>query len=223
MRLGAVAIGLVLTVVWLKDDGNVVGAGPRSTPTPTATTPTGSATSRPYWVQVGAFKDPETAKRVAAKLRKENFTVKESVTRVGDATPNAPATAAAHGSDRYEVVVTGMSVEDVNRRLAGKGLAAEAGDGGVIVKPPLPLREAVALSKDLAAGASKVNLRRVRGKAPAAATSPTVSAPLAQPVEGGTELYRVRVGAFADRAAAKAAVRKLEAKGYKPYITRDDQ
>lgn len=222
MRLRAVAIALVLTVVWLNDDGNVVGASPRSTPTPTATTPTGSATSRPYWVQVGAFKDPETAKRVAAKLRKENFTVKESVTR-GDATPKAPATAAAHGSDRYEVVVTGMAVEDVNRRLAGKGLAAEAGDGGVIVKPPLPLREAVALSKDLAAGASKVNLCRVSGKARAAATSPTVPAPLAQPAEGGTELYRVRVGAFADRAAAKAAVRKLEAKGYKPYITRDDQ
>jgi hypothetical protein len=33
----------------------------------------------------------------------------------------------------------------------------------------------------------------------------------------------VRVGAFADRAAALAAAKELEAKGYKPFIARGDQ
>jgi len=41
--------------------------------------------------------------------------------------------------------------------------------------------------------------------------------------ESGSELHRVRVGGFADRAAAVDVVRQLEAKGYKPYIARGDQ
>jgi cell division septation protein DedD len=190
-----------------------------------ATTP--AAGSSPYWVQVGAFKDAETAKRVAAKLRDENFKVEESLKRVSGGATSAPAPAvktpagsAASTSDQYDVFVTGMSVEDLNRRLAGKGLSAEAASGGVVVKPSLPLRDAVALSKDLAVEGFKVQVRRATGSGPASVTAPT--APVA-PREGGQELHRVRVGSFADKAAAVAAARELEAKGYKPYIARGDQ
>jgi cell division septation protein DedD len=180
-----------------------------------------------YWVQIGAFKDAEAAKRVATKLREQNFKVEESVKRADD-----PATAAARssvrtpapvGTDQYDVFVTGLSVEELNRRLAGKGLAAEtaAGGGGdVVVKPSLPLRDAVALSKDLAVEGFKVQVRR----SGAAASAPAVvSAPSPAATQHEQALHRVRVGVFTDRAAAVAAARELESKGFRPYIARGDQ
>jgi cell division septation protein DedD len=190
-----------------------------------ATTPAPAAVGGGlYWVQVGAFKDPETAKRVATKLREENFKVEESVKRVGGSAPAAAPPAAKSpavpsASDQYDVFVTGMSVEDLNRRLAGKGLSAETSGGGVVVKPSLPLRDAVALSKDLAVEGFKVQVRRAGGST-AAASGPTAPA---APTEGGQALHRVRIGSFSDKAAALAAARELEAKGYKPYIARGDQ
>jgi hypothetical protein len=195
-------------------------AAARATPPSTS----GAVGGAPYWVQVGAFKDPETAKHVAAKLRDENFKVEESVKRLGPTAPAAAAPAvkpspAPTGTDQYDVFVTGMSVEDLNRRLAGKGLTGEATSGGVVVKPSLPLRDAVALSKDLAVEGFKVQVRRAGG----AVAAPPAPATAAAPTEGGRELHRVRVGSFADRAAAQAAARELEAKGYKPYIARGDQ
>jgi cell division septation protein DedD len=192
-----------------------------------ATTPTPTTGGAPYWVQVGAFKDPEAAKRVAGKLRDENFKVEESLKRTGDssaaaapAKPPAGSSSTMSGADQYDVFITGMSADELNRRLAGKGLAAEASGNGVIVKPSLPLRDAVALSKDLAVEGFKVQVRRAGTTTPVV-TPPTAAAPT--PGEGGLTLHRVRVGSFADRAAAQAAARELEAKGYKPYIARGDQ
>src|SRR5262249_53552984 len=114
----------------------------------TAATPaTGGA---PFWVQVGAFKDEAAAKKLAAKLRDENFKVEESLKATGSAAAPAPAPAAKApaassaptGADQYDVFVGGMSADDLNKRLAGKGLSAEAASGGVVVKPSLPLRDA---------------------------------------------------------------------------------
>jgi cell division protein FtsN len=179
------------------------------------------AVSGPFWVQVGAFKDGETARRLAAKLREANFKVEQSLTHAGSAA-KAPAgtaaTPAPAAADHYDVFVTGMSAEDLNRRLTGKGLTAETSGGGLVVKPSLPLRDAVALSKDLAVEGFKVQVRRAGG----ASTAMAAAAPAAG-TEGGVALHRVRVGAFADRAAAQAAARELEAKGYKPFIARGDQ
>ena len=58
-----------------------------------------------------------------------------------------------------------------------------------------------------------------------ASASPRAAASTAPaPAEsGGAELHRVRVGAFVDRAAALAAARELETKGYKPFIARGDR
>jgi hypothetical protein len=179
-------------------------------------------------VQVGAFKDADTAKKVAARLRDDKFSVEESLTRTGGAparpAPTPAAAAPAPASDQYDVFVSGQTPEELNKRLAAKGLAAESSSGGMVVKPSLPLRDAVALSKDLAVEGFKVQVRRAGGSmrsVAAAAPAPASSAPAT--TDSGTELHRVRVGAFPDRAAALEAVKQLEAKGYKPYIARGAQ
>jgi len=191
----------------------------------TAGAATAAATGS-FWVQVGAFKDAETARRVATKLREENFNVAESLTRAGGSTPAAKGTtstaktaAGDTGNDRYDVYVSGPSTDEVTKRLAAKGLVAEPAGGAIVVKPSLPLRDAVALSKDLAADGFKVQVKRAGGTSPAAATAGAS----VQAANGGAELHRVRVGAFPDRAAAQAAARDLEAKGYKPFIARGDR
>lgn len=187
-----------------------------------ATAGTGS-----YFVQVGAFKDPEAAKRLAARLRTLKFNVDESSTsavqRTGadTASPAPPGGGPAPtGSDKYDVYVAGGAPADINAKLAAKGLASEPSGGSVVVKPSLPLRDAVALSKDLAVEGFKVQVRRAGAGVPAAASTPAVAPPVSAATAVGETLYRVRVGPFADRPAATAALRDLEERGYKPFIAR---
>jgi len=170
-----------------------------------------------YFVQVGAFKDPERAKSLAVKLRELKFTVDESTAGpAGEAggSPGAVAPGPATAGDKYDVFVSGASAADLSARLTAKGLATERSGGGVVVKPSLPLRDAVALSKDLAAEGLKVQVRRAGSPAPAPAAAPPAVA------ASGETLHRVRVGPFADLAAARAARAELEAKGYKGFIAR---
>ena len=110
--------------------------------------------------------------------------------------------------------MTGGAPADINARLAPKGLTSEPSAGGVIVKPSLPLRDAVALSKDLAVDGLKVQVRRASA---AAAARPPSTASVAS---SGDSLYRVRVGPFDDRAAATSTLRELEQRGYTPFIAR---
>ena len=122
-------------------------AGP-ATPSvqPSAASP--AAENRAYWIQVGAFKDHEAAKRLAGRLRQQNYRVEESPARaderetVGGA-PSASSPSRGSASDEYDVFVG-----------------------------------------------------------------------------GGDVLHRVRVGPYADRAAATSALKALEGKGYKPFITK---
>ena len=152
--------------------------------------------------------------------------MEESLTRGSAAARSAPKAPVATkapstdpGSDQYDVIVSGQTPDELTKRLSAKGLSAEASGAGMIVKPSLPLRDAVALSKDLAVEGFKVQVRRTAGSA-----APSASAPSTPAVsEGGSGLHRVRVGAFSDRVAAQEAARQLEAKGYKPYIARGDQ
>src|SRR5207253_2633291 len=108
-----------------------------------------------YWVQVGAFKDPESAKRLAARLRDQSYHVDESSTgaapRQNPGSTPAPPAGGGSGSDRYDVFVGGGAVADITAKLSVKGLTSEPARDGVVVRPSLPLRDAVALSKDLAA------------------------------------------------------------------------
>lgn len=183
---------------------------------------TASATSgAAYWVQVGAFKDEATARRLADKLREQNFTVEQSVrTRRGSKVPAASAPAGASMSDdRYNVFVSGLAPSELSTKLTAKGLASQPVAGGVMVTPTMPLREAVALSKDLAGDGLRVQVRRV-ASAGGAGNGPS---PSASPPGGGDTIHRVRVGGFADRAAALAAAKELEAKGFKVYVARGNQ
>ena len=190
-------------------------------------TPSRAATTGDWWVQVGAFRDEATAQKVAARLREQNYPVPEPTAQKPAAAPAAaaPAPSATSGTntsgtttDLYDVLVSGLSLDQLNTRLAAKSLKAEASGAGAVVKPSLPLRDAVALSKDLAVDGLKVQVRR------AAASSASMPAPPDTPAApasaGGDTLYRVRVGGFADRAAAVSTLKELEGKGYKPFIAR---
>ena len=142
---------------------------------------------------------------LAEKLRAENYPVQESVTSAAG-TPSTPP--APTPTDRYDVFVSGTTVAEMSGRLTPRGLTAEAVAGGVLVKPSLPLRDAVALSKELAGEGLKVQVRRSASAAPAG-----------QGTTGDT-LHRVRVGGFPDRAAAQAVREELERKGYRAFIAR---
>jgi cell division septation protein DedD len=83
----------------------------------------------------------------------------------------------------------------------------------VVLTPSLPLREAVALSRDLAGDGLQVQVRRASGPSTSPPAGPAATAP-------EDTLYRVRVGSFPDRASAQATLRELEAKGYKAFLTR---
>ena len=173
-----------------------------------------------YFVQVGAFKSQESAKRLATRLRELKYNVEESSTsgaqsgRGDAASPRSGAAPA--GSDRYDVYVTGGAPGDITAKLTAKGLTAEPSSGGVVVKPSLPLRDAVALSKDLAVDGLKVQVRRAGASAPAPSAGGAA-------MSGGDSLYRIRVGPFDDRAAATSTLRELEQRGYTPFIARGGQ
>ncbi len=178
---------------------------------PAVSTPGG-----PYWVQVGAYRDRALATALATKLRAENFPVVEVAPAGGggeSATAEAPPPAAPSPGDKYDVFVAGASPAEVNEKLSGKGLSSDPVAGGAVVKPSLPLRDAVSLSKDLAMEGLKVQVRR-------AAVGPAVERPAARATTpaGGDGFHRVRVGGFPDRAAAEDARKALAAKGYSAFI-----
>ncbi len=177
-----------------------------------------SASGAAYWVQVGAFKNATRARRLADKLREQNFTVEQSVRtrRVTSAKASGPVLGAA---DRYNVFVSGLAPTELTAKLGAKGHTAQPVAGGVMVTPTMPLREAVMLSKDLASEGLKVQVRRVATPG-GAGSGPS---PSASPSGVDQVIHRVRVGAFADRAAAVAAAKALEAKGFKVYIARGNQ
>lgn len=172
-----------------------------------------------YFVQVGAFKDAETAKRLAARLRERNYPVEESVKQLGSAAADAPRppvrAPAAGAPDRYDVIVSGGSVTDINTKLSAKGLASEPAGEGVRIRPSLPLRDAVALSKDLGSEGFKVQVRR--GGSGSTELAPAVSTSTGP---SGQTLYRVRVGGYPDRATAQRVLRELEGSGYQPFIAK---
>ena len=162
-----------------------------------------------YWVQVGAFKDPEAAARLVTRLRAGGMRVEQTTTNRGARATAAPS--AESPPDRYHVVVSGGAAGDVDAKLAAKGLTSEATPAGAVVQPSLPLREAVALSRELADAGLIVQVRRVASAAPASSAG------------GGETLHRVRAGGFPDRASAVAVLKQLEAKGYKPFIARGNE
>ena len=206
------------------DTGSAAVAKESTTPRPKATSPAPAMQGQgAYFVQVGAFKSQDSAKRLATRLRELKYNVEETAASGGakttaKATASAPAPSASSASDKYDVYVMGSAAADINAKLGPKGLTSEPSAGGVVVKPSLPLRDAVALSKDLAVDGLKVQVRRSSaGVAPAPAGAVATVAP------GSDGLYRVRVGPFDDRATATSTMRELEQRGYTPFIARAGQ
>ena len=192
------------------------------TPVQTRPAPSKASTAAPgaYWVQVGAYRDADMARRVAQRLRERRYEVQESlVPRSGAAgASNSTATPISQGErDRYEIVVAGAAPAEVEAKLRSKGMTSRPVPEGLVITPALPLGEAVALSKDLADEGLSVRVRRT-GAASAASTGPR--APESPAAE---TFYRVRVGGFADRTAAVAALKDLESLGYKPFLARDGE
>src|SRR5262245_2838357 len=191
-----------------------------------AAAPSQSGASGDYFVQVGAFKNPDTAKKLAVRLREQKYNVEETsasgVKPARSASPSAPpASAPAAATDRYDVHVSGGAPADISAKLSAKGLSTEPSGAGVVVRPSMPLRDAVALSKDLAVDGLKVQVRRAPGgSAPPPAPAAASTAPAA--TSDGT-LYRVRVGPFEDKSTATSTLRELEQKGYSAFIARGGQ
>lgn len=142
-------------------------------------------------MQVGAFQDRQNAERLALTLRAARVPVEVvSVTRRGDGSSSGT---------QHELFITGSSPEAVNAFLRGRH-RAEAAPGGVVIRPALHLRDAVELTRQLAAEGLAVKIRRV-----------------ARP--SGTTQHLVRVGAFPDRARAIEARASLAAQGHSGFLT----
>jgi hypothetical protein len=189
-----------------------------TTPRPKATSPAPTMQGQgAYFVQVGAFKSQDSARRLATRLRELKYNVEETASAGGAKTAtSAPPPSSSSASDKYDVYVMGGTAGDINAKLGPKGFTSEPSAGGVVVKPSLPLRDAVALSKDLAVDGLKVQVRR----SSAGAASASAAASAAPSSDG---LYRVRVGPFDDRAAAMSTLRELQQRGYTPFIARAGQ
>ena len=190
--------------------------GARAAKAPTKPQPKRMAAAKaagPFWVQLGAFRDEEHAKALVAKLRADNFQAEEVAPSGGAAETAGPETGAAPPGDKYDVFVSGASSADLSAKLSGKGLSADSVAGGAVIKPSLPLRDAVGLSKDLAVEGLKVQVRR----APAGVAAERPAGPA---TAAGDGLFRVRVGSFPDRGAAEIARKTLAAKGYSGFIAR---
>src|SRR3989441_12595961 len=117
-----------------------------------ASAPSAAAGSGAYWIQVGAFKNADAARRLAARLREQNYPVLESSTSGGaDRAPSAPPASGGAGSDKYDVVVGCGAPVDITGKRSPQGRSAEPARGRGGLKPGLPPRHALALSKGLAA------------------------------------------------------------------------
>jgi cell division septation protein DedD len=159
---------------------------------PARRAPEPAAAAGEFWVQVGAFADARNASRLVARLSGDNYPTQQArVTRAGD------------GERRNEVFVAGATQRQVYDKVREKGYRADAVRGGAAVRPLLPLREAVALSKELQDAGMNVRIRRVEGR-------------------GGERrtVHLVRVGGFPDRPQAEAALKELADKGVPGFIVK---
>ena len=201
------------------DTRSAAVANESTTPRPKATSPAPSMQGQgAYFVQVGAFKSQDTAKRLATRLRELKYNVEEKAASGGaNTTASAPGPSGSSAGDKYDVYVMGGTTGDINAKLGPKGLTSEPSAGGVVVKPSLPLRDAVALSKDLAVDGLKVQVRRS-----SASAAPAPAGVAASVAPGSDGLYRVRVGPF-DRETATSTMRELQQRGYTPFIARAGQ
>ena len=137
------------------------------------------------------FKDQRKADALASTLRSDG--VPTQVARVARGTNQGSAAVQQH-----ELLVTGASVDKVNKALKGQG-RAQAAAGGVSIAPAFSLSDAMAVSKRLSEQGFNVIIRPAGDLV----------------LSGGSEgiVYVVRAGGYPDRGAALAARDALGGKG----------
>lgn len=165
---------------------------PAEKPAAPAAKPAAAPSKGDYWVQVGAFSDAKNASRLAARLKDQKYAVQQATVTRGS----------GGGTSGNEIFVAGAKQRDVYDKVKDKGLRVDAVKGGAVVRPALPLKDAVALSKELADAGMDVKIRRVGG--------------------GGEKatFHLVRVGGFADRKEAEATQKELGGKGVPGFVVK---
>jgi cell division protein FtsN len=144
-----------------------------------------------FRIQVGAFRDPQNADRLAEQLRREGADV--LVTGSG-----------GENGSLYRIVARpaeGESADRVVERLRGLGHRVEETPGGVVVGQPVAVRAAIETTRQLREQGVRVKLERV----PA-------------PVAG---LRNVRVGGYTTAEEAERARGELIARGYPAVVVRE--
>jgi cell division protein FtsN len=158
-------------------------------------TPPTIATSAPapglFRLQVGAFRDPQNADRLATQLRSEGAEV--HVAGSGE-----------EGTSQYRLVARppdGENAESFIERVRGLGHRAEQTPAGVVIGDPVTVRAAIDATRQLRDQGIRVRLERV--VAPAAG------------------LRIVRVGSYATREEADRARDELAARGHQAVVVRE--
>lgn len=147
--------------------------------------------SGPFRIQVGAFRDPQNADRLAERLRGEGADVV-----VGGA--------AGESESLYRIVARppdGETIGSLAERLRGLGQRVEETPGGVVVGEPVPVRGAIETTRQLRGHGVRVRLERVPAQA--------------------AGLRTVRVGSYATLDDAERARGELVARGYPAAIVRE--
>jgi cell division protein FtsN len=159
------------------------------TPVPRAAAATpGSGLFR---IQVGAFRDPQNADRLAERLRSDGADV-----LVGGS--------AGESESLYRIVARppdGETIGGLVERLRGLGHRAEETAGGVLVGEPVAVRGAIETTRQLREQGVRVRLERVPAQA--------------------AGLRTVRVGSYATLEEAERARGELIARGYPAAIVRE--
>src|SRR5262245_15296940 len=153
--------------------------------------PSGGAGGGAYWIQVGVFKDQRNADALAGALKSDG--VPAQVARVARG-----GNQGAGAVQQHELLVTGASVDKVNKALKGDGRGQAAPDG-VRITPAFKLSDAMAISKRLSDQGYHIIIR------------PAGDLVLSGAAEG--TVYVVRAGGYPDRTAAQAARDALGKKG----------
>ena len=170
-----------------------VAEKPAEKPAAPAAKPAAAPSKGDYWVQVGAFSDAKNASRLAGRLTDQQYSVQQAAVTRGS----------GGGTSGNEIFVAGAKQRDVYDKVKAKGLRVDAVKGGAMVRPALPLKDAVALSKELADAGMDVKIRRIGGGGGEKAT-----------------FNLVRVGGFADRKEAAAAQKELGGKGVPGFVVK---
>ena len=170
-----------------------VAEKPAEKPAAPEAKPAAAPSKGDYWVQVGAFSDAKNASRLAGRLTDQQYSVQQAAVTRGS----------GGGTSGNEIFVAGAKQRDVYDKVKAKGLRVDAVKGGAVVRPALPLKDAVALSKELADAGMDVKIRRIGGGGGEKAT-----------------FHLVRVGGFADRKEAAAAQKELGGKGVPGFVVK---